>query len=281
MGVSNRSRQSTYYGDRNRGWNFVRGAFALLALIGISFLFGFFVLARLMPDTRATSNGAPVTASNSNAAQPDSQPAVNHPTPQPSEPSKRNTSAAEPTLEPETDDSTIQKPTMIDGKNRTDLPPTNEAPQSSRDDLNKITQKSTPPFVPADQMRTNSEPVQSPSNLETSRTSRRERERERRREQAENTKPAETPPAASTSLFRVQVGVYSTKDAAEQEAAKVRERGFDANVHVTTEGGRTLYHIQNGVYRNRANAEAMQKRLKDAGIETHLAEIANGTDGKP
>ncbi len=280
MGVSNRSRQSSYYGDRNRGWNFVRGAFALLALIGISFLFGFFVLARLMPDTRAASNGIPVAASGNNSLQAQPMPSANQGAAIPQAAPKHDTTVPGPTLEPETDEPTVQKPTTLDGTHSATLPSTRELPQSSRDEGNKITQSSPSPFVSADQMRSNSEPVQSPASLDTHRSPR--RERDRRRDQPENVTHTETPPSASaSSLFRVQVGVFSTKEAAEQEAAKVRERGFDANVHTTIEGGRTLYHIQNGVYRNRANAEAMQQRLKEAGIDTHLAEIANGTAEKP
>jgi hypothetical protein len=47
MSVTNRSQSNSLRAQSNNGWRFVRGAFALIALIGISFLFGFFVLAFL------------------------------------------------------------------------------------------------------------------------------------------------------------------------------------------------------------------------------------------
>ncbi len=269
MSVSNRSRSSLSYRSPNSGWNFVRGAFALLALIGISFLFGFFVLARLMPDTRSTSGGIPAQTQN---------PPVTEATPSPATP-QRNESVPGPTLEAEEDETSVQQPATPDTSSSTTTPTQGDSNKSDAD-LNKLTENSTPPFVPTENRSPNFPAVQSPSTPDSTRTSR--RDLDLKKEQNESASRTETPPTtASTSLYRVQAGVYSTKEAAESEAAKVRDRGFDANVHTSTVGGRTLYHIQNGIYRDRANAEAMRQRLKEAGIETHLAELSKGTTAKP
>ena len=279
MGVSNRSRPSLSHRTQSSGWNFVRGAFALIALIGISFLFGFFVLARRMPDTRSTSNGIPAQTQNlpvENAApSPTTRNTVNVPPTTP----QRNERVPGPTLEAEEDEPSVQQPTTPDANNAATTP-ARDASNKSDADLRKLTENSTPPFVSIENPNSNSPSVQSPSTPDSTRISR--RNRERKKEQTETaTQTENAPTAADKSFYRVQAGVYSTKEAAESEAAKVRERGFDATVHTTTVGGRTLYHVQNGIYRNRANAEAMRQRLKDAGIETHLAELSTGTAAKP
>lgn len=273
MGVSNRSRSSLSYRTPNSGWNFVRGAFALLALIGISFLFGFFVLARLMPDTRSTSNGIPAQSQNSTVENAASSPATNNAVNTLPATPQRNETVPGPTLEAEEDETSVQQPTTPDAKTQDD-------PKMSDADLNKVTENSTPPFVSTENRNPNLPSVQSPSTPDATHTGRRDRERKKGQNEPE-TRTENIPSATNTSLYRVQAGVYSTKEAAESEAAKVRERGFDANVHATTAGGRTLYHIQNGIYRNRANAESMRQRLKEAGIETHLAELSSGTAAKP
>jgi cell division protein FtsN len=283
MSVTNRSQSNSLRAQSNNGWRFVRGAFALIALIGISFLFGFFVLARLMPDTHAVSNGVPAVAEGETRQQGAGgreQASAGDSTPQQPNDTTRNTqrptpnasSGLEPTLEPEDEEPAVQPPTTPDRSTTETMTPSDSASsnRTNGDD--------------GDDEESNSGGVQTPSSPDARRTSRRDRERERERtsERTDPVTPNESPEATSrNSLYRVQVGVYSTKEAAEQEAARIRERGFEANVQTSNAGGRTLYHIQNGIFRNRANAESMQQKLQEAGIQTHLAEISKGTTGKP
>src|SRR5262249_36497841 len=90
-------------------------------------------------------------------------------------------------------------------------------------------------------------------------------------EDAADTETHRSADSGSGGMYRVQIGVYSTKEAAEQEAQRVRDKGFDASVQTYTRDGRTLYRIQHAAFRERANAEDAKRRLNDAGVDAVIA----------
>jgi cell division protein FtsN len=74
-------------------------------------------------------------------------------------------------------------------------------------------------------------------------------------------------PALTHTRYRVQAGIFSTQDAANELAQKLKDKGFAATVQSYDQGGRTLYRVQHAVYKHRSNAEAEQHKLSDAGFD--------------
>ena len=58
-----------------------------------------------------------------------------------------------------------------------------------------------------------------------------------------------------SGLFRVHLGAFHSRDAAAQEVARARSKGFDAQIVQVTRNGRTLYRVQAGAFRERSRAE--------------------------
>lgn len=68
------------------------------------------------------------------------------------------------------------------------------------------------------------------------------------------------------TIYRVQVGAYSSKTNAEKQLVKVKAAGFDAYI-VQVNG---VYKIQVGAYSVKPNAESMLKKLKSAGFSAFI-----------
>jgi cell division septation protein DedD len=83
--------------------------------------------------------------------------------------------------------------------------------------------------------------------------------------------PASGAASSSSGLYRVQIGIFSTQDAADAQAKQARDHGFDVTIHPYQSGGRTLYRVQQGLYRQRANADAAKQRLNAAGIDATVS----------
>ncbi len=83
-----------------------------------------------------------------------------------------------------------------------------------------------------------------------------------------NPDPAPQPPSdnASGGLFRVQIGVYESRENANNVAQAVRASGFEATIVPFQRDGRTLYRVQSLVTRNRAKAEQLKQRLESLGF---------------
>jgi cell division septation protein DedD len=78
--------------------------------------------------------------------------------------------------------------------------------------------------------------------------------------------------ASDSGLYRVQLGVYSTRETADAQAQAARDKGFRIRVQeYTSSEGRTLYRVQQGVYRHRASAEAALQRLTQAGVQAAIS----------
>ena len=84
--------------------------------------------------------------------------------------------------------------------------------------------------------------------------------------------PAAAPAETTGGLYRVQIGVYSTREKAEEQAKSASDKGFETTIHTVTSGSRTLYRVQQSAHRNRANAETeKQTAWSIAGFDAYIA----------
>lgn len=254
--------------ERNRSWELLRGVGMLLALALASFALGFFVLARLprfrQAGTSTIRDAAPASVEANRVVPAERTVAPSQETEAPFRPSVPSPPPG-PTIDPE-EPQTLQPPEPLDssragleGEGRPALPP------SSGGVTSEVQGAATQmPGASADIGRKNSrsrDAVQTPGTPDEGRSG------------ASSTSVEENPSDASadnpsSGLYRVQVGVYSTREAAEKEARALSARGIETVVQTASINGRTLYRLQYGAYRHRANAEAARERLGAAGIES-------------
>lgn len=91
---------------------------------------------------------------------------------------------------------------------------------------------------------------------------------------AEPTNPQETPGTPQrtesepleTVLYRVQVGVYESRENANQVVQSLIASGFEASIVPFQRDGNTLYRVQALVTRDRAKAEALRNQLASKGF---------------
>jgi DedD protein len=256
-----------------------------MLVIGVlSFALGFFVLSRLLgssarPDG-SLSAGAPISSSASDSAARSAPPAVSsapattpHPITPPAAHASRSASVPGPSIDP-VEEKPVQQPDALDsppggvtdnGSGSTNSPaaspsnPSANTPGSRRRrhrsaDPNAVQPSATPYGADRSGANAPSDDTTRPPSADTSDTG--------------TNRGADS---GSGGMYRVQIGVYSTQEAAEQEAQRVRDKGFDASVQTYTRDGRTLYRIQHGSFRERANAEDAKKRLNDAGVDAVIA----------
>jgi cell division protein FtsN len=80
----------------------------------------------------------------------------------------------------------------------------------------------------------------------------------------------ETEPQAS-ALYRVQVGVYESRENANQVAQSLLASGFEASIVPFQRDGKTLYRVQTLATRDRAKAEALKNQLASKGFPAIVA----------
>lgn len=68
------------------------------------------------------------------------------------------------------------------------------------------------------------------------------------------------------ALYRVQVGVYESRENANQVAQSLLASGFDASIVPFQRDGKTLYRVQALATRDRAKAEALKNQLASKGF---------------
>jgi cell division protein FtsN len=90
--------------------------------------------------------------------------------------------------------------------------------------------------------------------------------------QAEPAAPqrTETEPQEN-ALYRVQVGVYESRENANQVAQSLVASGFDASIVPFQRDGKTLYRVQALATRDRAKAEALKNQLSSKGFPAVVA----------
>ncbi|BCW95954.1 MAG: SPOR domain-containing protein [Fimbriimonadales bacterium] len=87
-------------------------------------------------------------------------------------------------------------------------------------------------------------------------------------------KPQQEPAAPQNSgaetsenaLYRVQVGVYESRENANQVAQQLLASGFEASIVPFQRDGKTLYRVQTLATRDRAKAEAVKSQLESKGF---------------
>ncbi|MCX5653501.1 MAG: tetratricopeptide repeat protein [Planctomycetota bacterium] len=70
------------------------------------------------------------------------------------------------------------------------------------------------------------------------------------------------------TAFAVQTGAFTTAAAAQQELARLRQKGFDGRIVPASRPGQTLQAVQVGRARTYAEAQALASRLMGAGFST-------------
>jgi len=95
---------------------------------------------------------------------------------------------------------------------------------------------------------------------------------------AEPTPPQEpvapTPPQTETqasAMYRVQVGVYESRENANQVVQSLLASGFEASIVPLQRDGKTVYRVQTLVTRDRAKAEALKNQLESKGFPAIVA----------
>src|SRR5581483_9546735 len=305
MGVRNRGSYSSSSRARSGGMGLLKGFLVMCGLATLSFALGFFVLARLLPGNQkpeeardtsveTASNSAP-TPTNAVTAPPVSTPPTTT-TPAPAAPPKPNTDTPGPVIEPlDSNNSGVQQPDSPDSPRQSDRA-TEPSASSERNPFIAIapdTLTENAPAAPrrARRHRTNPTPdtgaIQTPAQPDgvsspsaTPDTSARP-ETGGATEAAPGTDTgttsssrADTSSASDSRRYRVQLGIFSTREKADEVAQAARDKGVRTYIRqYTGPNGQPLYRVQQGIYRNRARAEAARQRLTEAGIEAALSPV--------
>ncbi len=289
MAGQNRSSYARPSNGANRGLAaFFRGAFILLVALTLSFGLGFFVIARMVPSSSADGG----TGGGSNAGgrgTPSTGQRTQHPNntnraPQIAAKSTLPSAPAQggPEILPETE---VQKPDPVGSTPGTSSTNGSAVPDPS----NSISHGS---------VKLNNESSGSPpsSGAEASDSTNRRHSRRSRTPDSDSGSvqapaspdsagaqsvdspriaTADSPSAAKSGLYRVQIGVYSTREKAEEIARSASDKGLRTTVHVVNQDGRTLYRVQRSVHRDRTKAEQDRQTLMDAGFDATIINPSN------
>lgn len=288
MASQNRGNYARYNAGGSRGLAVFRGAFILLTALTLSFGLGFFVIARMMPGGQSPNGGgtnsAPPPVTNHDSDQnhaPNARPAPTNPSSAPNAPaSTTNPDADGPSILPDTN---VQKPEKIDenGKHTSDstqsstTDPDDKNPSDHKTDSENDAQSAgddsgdtTPSKSHRD--RTASPPdekVQPAGSPDATRDS----DASGRSANSKKNGASDAESGPKDGLYRVQIGVFSTREKAEEVAKSAMEKGFEATVKTMTRDGRTLYKVQHSAYRDRVHAEQEQQRLLEAGFDASIS----------
>ena len=77
---------------------------------------------------------------------------------------------------------------------------------------------------------------------------------------------------ASPTVYRVHLGSFHSRDAADLEVRRARTKGFDTQVVPSTRNGRTIYRVQAGAYHERTRAESLKESLQDSSLDATVSE---------
>ncbi len=87
--------------------------------------------------------------------------------------------------------------------------------------------------------------------------------------------PQQTEPQFSQlgGLYRVQIGVYESRENANQVVQSLIASGFDASIVPFQRDGKTLYRVQALVTRDKAKADALKSQLESKGFPAVVAKV--------
>jgi len=83
--------------------------------------------------------------------------------------------------------------------------------------------------------------------------------------------PEPAPPATDSLAYFVQAGAFRSPEEAENQRARLLLAGMQAQVSERDQAGRTMYRVRVGPFQNRDAAERIRIRLADDGFDAVLA----------
>ncbi|GIV04738.1 MAG: hypothetical protein KatS3mg016_0313 [Fimbriimonadales bacterium] len=94
------------------------------------------------------------------------------------------------------------------------------------------------------------------------------------------TQPAPQPPTRTetetshqNALYRVQVGVYESRENANLAAQALHSSGFEASIVPFQRDGKTLYRVQVLVTRDRAKADTLKSQMESKGFNATIVKL--------
>lgn len=81
----------------------------------------------------------------------------------------------------------------------------------------------------------------------------------------------ETTDAQVNTVFKVQLGAFSTKDNAQTLINELKGKGVDATVVPLKKDGKDYFRVQAGAYKNKENAEKIADDLKKQGYPVFIS----------
>lgn len=235
---STSARQS---GGKGRGLAFFRAAFGLLVAVTVSFALGFFVFARMVHQNSKKPQDAPVAAGTDVGTK-------KH--------TNETQTAKNENVTGNTDDTPKVKKPLKDTERQKDGPkllpeedgqtPGTVDPAPGRDANaadNPVGRSRTTP---------GGSEIQAPGSPDS---------------------PTTVPDATAvpkSGVYRVQLGVYSTRGKAEEVVEAASDKGFKTTIRVITRGDRTLYRVQHSSHKDRQKAEDAVQKLTDAGFDASI-----------
>ena len=85
--------------------------------------------------------------------------------------------------------------------------------------------------------------------------------------------PAANSASADPFDYVIQVGAYRTSNDADAQKAKLALMGLDAKVSERDQAGRTVFRVRLGPFADKAAAERIRARLEGSGIENTLVRV--------
>ena len=245
--AGSRPRPSTVRQQKSaHGMMFFKAAFWLLVMITLSFFLGFFVIARMVPHEKK-----PTPAEAPNPAKVAAEAAKAKKEKAAAEKLTSETKKSDPDEDTSSRHKTVpaQQPTAPNGPTISpeedgQKPETPESTGAGRTDAGQ----------PRGHAAGESNGVQTPANPDG---------------------PTVTPDSGApvkSGLFRVQLGVYSTRAKAEEAADAAADKGIKTSIRVITRGDRTLYRVQHSSHKDRQKAEAAVQKLTDLGLDASIVD---------
>ncbi len=265
--------------------NIVRNIGIMLGLAVLSFIIGFFVLGKVLPSNQLPAKSDTQVARNNVINQPvkSSLPENGAPieTPVVEKPSTVQKRVAPPTIDPKANKagaldrgpvldaadevkpsevSDTQKPRKLESGAG------NSTAVASNDQNGVIEQR---PVHRRHKKRKAAPPVQEVAAADASAT-----------DESGDTKPDSMPDTTGSdeistkksSLYRVHIGSYHTKEAASKQMELARDKGFDTQVLPVTRRGKTMYRVQLGAYKDKDRADGEKQRLHEAGLDAKVSD---------
>ncbi len=251
---------------------FLKSAFILLIALAGSFILGFTVLAKIIPQPHTDSS----TSSSSNSGGDTTNPALSKknsaltgsPPARTLKVAGTNGANSGPEIQP---DNSVQKPDSVDpssttgtdGLKHSNQTETEKTVGSSGDDSGDATVPTSPKRdkdggklqiagSPDSGSSADRSPVAGSPNKPNG-----------------NLDPEVTP--VKNGLYRVQIGVYSTREKAEEVAQNAADKKIRTTVIATTREGRTLYRVQYRARKDKNTAEEDKQKLIDAGFDATIS----------